>query len=61
MSTELWAALGTTVAMLVLLIPGLVYAYYVLDSWIDNPQSYARVVAVVETAKKRPPSVGSSI
>jgi hypothetical protein len=40
MSTELWAALGTTIATLVLLvIPGLVYAYCVLESWIAAPPS----------------------
>ena len=48
MSTELWAALGTSIATMVfLLIPGLVYAYFVLESWIADPDSYARVVASV--------------
>jgi hypothetical protein len=49
MSTELWAALGTTLATLVfLLIPGVVYVYEVLESWIDDPASYERVIEAVE-------------
>lgn len=53
MSTAFWAALGTAVATLLFVVPGLVYAYYVLESWIDDPRSYRRVVAAVE---KRTPS-----
>jgi hypothetical protein len=53
MSTELWAALGTTLATLVfLLIPGVVYVYEVLESWIDDPASYERVIEAVERATR---------
>ena len=52
MSTDLWLALGTTIATLVVLIPGVVFAYDVLDSWIGNPESYDRVIAAVEGAKR---------
>lgn len=49
MSTDLWAALGTAIATLVfLVIPVLVAAYYGLESWIDDPESYRRVMAAVE-------------
>ena len=49
MSAELWAAVGTTIATLVfLVIPGVVYAYYVLEYWIADPVSYARVAASVQ-------------
>jgi hypothetical protein len=59
MSTELWAALGTTIATLVLLvIPGLVYAYCVLESWIAVPQSYERVMAAVESGETHTPRHG---
>ena len=41
MSTEAWAAVGTTIATLVLfVIPSVVYAYYVLELWIADPDSY---------------------
>ena len=50
MSTELWASLGTAIATLALgVIPGVMYAYYVLESWVDDPASYERVIAAVET------------
>jgi hypothetical protein len=59
MSTDLWLALGTTIATLVLLvIPGVVYAYDVLESWIGDPESYGRVIAAVESGQKHTPSVG---
>ena len=53
MSTDLWVALGTSIATLVLLvIPVVVYAYDVLDSWIGDPASYDRVIAAVESGKR---------
>jgi hypothetical protein len=58
MGTDFWAALGTSVATLIFLIPALVYAYYVLDGWIGDPDGYARVVAAVESSQKRTPSIG---
>jgi hypothetical protein len=49
MSTNLWAALGTAIGTLVLLvIPVIAYAYYVLEIWIDDQRSYARVNATIE-------------
>ncbi len=46
--------LGTTIATLVfVVIPGLVYAYYVLESWIADPESYERVTAAVQGEKHR--------
>ncbi len=57
MSTNTWLALGTSIATLVLLVvPGLVFAYYALESWIDDPQSYERVIAAVEASRSTPPS-----
>jgi hypothetical protein len=54
MSTDLWVALGTTMAVLVLLvIPGLAYAAYVLEIWIDDPDSYECVIAAVEGRSRR--------
>ena len=59
MSTDLWLALGTSIATLVFgVIPVLAYAYYALESWIADPKSYERVIAVVEGAGKHAPSVG---
>ena len=54
----LWTVVGTTIATLVFLVPGLAVAYYVLDLWIDDPESYDRIVAAVERAQKRTPKVG---
>jgi hypothetical protein len=50
MDTELWSVIGTTIAtILFLLVPGVGYAWYVLDSWIADDDSYAHVIASVET------------
>ena len=59
MSTDLWLALGTSIATVVLLVaPVIVYAYYVLESWIDDPASYGRVVAAVEADGTHAAGVG---
>ena len=57
MSTDLWLGLATSIGTLILVIPGLLYAYYVLETWIGDPKSYERVIAAVESGEKRPPSV----
>ena len=47
-STGLWTLIGATVATVVfVLVPGVVYAWYVLDRWIGDGTSYARVIASV--------------
>ncbi len=59
MSTNTWLALGTSIATVVFfLVPGLAYAYYVLESWIDDSQSYERVIAAVEASRSIRPSAG---
>ncbi len=46
MNTELWAAVGTTVATLVLfIVPALVYAWYALEHLIGDKKSYADAIA----------------
>ena len=46
MNAEIWAAVGTTVATLVLfIVPGLVYTWYALESMIGDKDSYASVIA----------------
>jgi hypothetical protein len=47
-STELWTAVGTTIATAIFLVPGLVYAWYVLESWIGDRDSYERVIASLD-------------
>jgi hypothetical protein len=49
-NAELWASLGTVIVTVLLLAPGIVYAWYVLESWIEDRHSYARVI---ETITKR--------
>ncbi len=53
MNTEVWAVLGTTIAtLLFLILPGVVYAYYVLEHWIDDRESYRTVMATVEGGRQ---------
>jgi hypothetical protein len=48
-NADLWIVIGTTLVTVVfLLVPGLVYAWYVLEGWIDDDDSYAPVVASIE-------------
>jgi hypothetical protein len=48
MDTEIWASIGTVVATLVLIIlPGLVYTWTVLDHMIGDKDSYERVIASI--------------
>lgn len=54
MNAELWWALGTAIAtLLFLLIPGVAYAYYVLEWWIDDRESYRGVIAAVERTRQQ--------
>lgn len=48
-SAELWSVLGITIVTGVfLLVPGVAYAWFVLESWIDDDDSYAHVRAPIE-------------
>jgi hypothetical protein len=48
-TADFWALFWTTLVTAVfLLVPGLVYAWYVLERWIDDDDSYAHVMASVE-------------
>lgn len=47
-NAELWAAVGTTIATVLLIVPGVVYAWYVLENWIDDDDSYAHAMASLE-------------
>ena len=48
-NAEIWASIGTTVATVVfLVVPVLVYAWYALDEWIGDRDSYAEVISAVE-------------
>jgi len=46
-NAELWASIGTVIATILLLAPGIVYAWYVLETWIDDDDSYADVIESV--------------
>jgi hypothetical protein len=49
LTADFWALFWTTLVTVVfLLVPGVVYAYYVLERWIDDDDSYARVMASVD-------------
>ena len=43
-NAELWGFVGTAVFTVLVLVPGIVYAWYVLESWIDDDHSYAHVI-----------------
>jgi ABC-type Fe3+ transport system permease subunit len=46
MNADVWASVSIAVATLVLVIvPGLVYAWYALEHMIDDKRSYERVIA----------------
>jgi hypothetical protein len=48
-TADLWTVIGTTIFTVVfLLVPGVVYSWYALASWIDDDKSYARVIASIE-------------
>src|SRR6185437_11387755 len=54
MNAEIWAAVGTTIAMLVLfIVPGLVYTWYALESMIGDRESYASVIAQTDDVPVR--------
>jgi hypothetical protein len=51
-TTELSGLLWTTLATVVLLVvPVVMYAYYVLDRWIGDDDSYDRVISSVATRR----------
>lgn len=44
MNAEIWAIVGTILGTIVfLIVPGIVYAYYVLEDWIDGKDGYPGV------------------
>jgi phosphate/sulfate permease len=52
MNAEWWSVLGTILATLVFaIVPGVLYAYYLLERWIDDKASYERVM--LDVAKTR--------
>ena len=53
-TADFWALFWTTLVTAVfLLVPGAVYAYYVLERWIDDDDSHARAMASVERRESR--------
>jgi hypothetical protein len=47
LTTDFWALFWTTVVTVLLLVPGVAFAWYVVDDWIGG-DSYANVVASVD-------------
>jgi hypothetical protein len=53
-NAEWWSAIGIVIATLILIvIPGVIYAYYVLDLWIADTTSYATVMREVEPREEQ--------
>jgi hypothetical protein len=52
-TADFWALFWTGLVAVLLLVPGVVYAYYVLEQWIDDDDSYARVMASVDQRHSR--------
>ncbi len=46
-NTDAWAIAGTTLGTLLLLLPGVVYAWYALEKWIGDDESYAKVISSI--------------
>jgi hypothetical protein len=41
MNAEVWASVGTVIAtLLFVVVPGVVYAWYVLEEWIGDGEGY---------------------
>lgn len=55
-TADVWVGVGTTIATIVLLAPGVVYAWYLLENWIGDNDSYAQVIASLENEA---PAVGA--
>ena len=52
MNAELWCVVGTALAtVLFVVIPSVVYASYVLESWIGDKTSYERVMSQLDRRK----------
>jgi ABC-type Fe3+ transport system permease subunit len=44
MNAEIWASIATVVAtVLLVVVPGVVYAWYVLEEWIGREDRYPNV------------------
>jgi hypothetical protein len=43
-TTELWTLIGTSIVFVFLLVPGVLYAWFVLEDWIGDDVSFDRVV-----------------
>ncbi len=53
MNAELWSVVGTIVATgLFLVVPGVVYAWYVIEVWIGSRASYEPVMRAVDGGKR---------
>lgn len=54
MNAEWWSVIGTVVATLILIvIPGVVYAYFVLDRMIADPNRYMTVMREVDAREEQ--------
>ena len=52
MNTEIWATVGTILGtILFAIVPGVAYAYYVLESLIGDKTSYERVMSQLDRRK----------
>ena len=47
-AAELWSIIGLGILTVLLILPGLAYAAYVLNIWIGDSNSYSHVIASIE-------------
>jgi hypothetical protein len=53
-TADVWALFWTALVTAVfLLVPSVVYVYYLLERWIEDDDSYARVMASVDGRDSR--------
>lgn len=48
LNAQAWAIVATTIGTLILLVPGVVYTWYLLENWIDDDESYAKAISSID-------------
>jgi hypothetical protein len=47
-SADAWTLIVSSIVTVLLLVPGVVYAWYLLEDWVDDDKSYAHAIESIE-------------